>query len=90
MDGMKIDAVVSLFLQCTPLERAEILSIIRGKIVESKSGALIRADVESACRSSRTLNEVAARLGVSRRTLQYHMRLLGIRGGGVLAATGGG
>ncbi len=88
---MKIDAVVSLFLQCAPGERAEILSIIRGKIVESRVGALTKENLEEICSSTRTLDEVAVKIGVSRRTLQYHMRLLGLplRRNRVLAPTGG-
>lgn len=72
--------IAQLILDCTPVERAEILSIVRGKTVETKSGVLTREDFERAIADSPNLGAAAVKLGVCRRTLQYHMRLLGLPG----------
>lgn len=63
---------------CTPTERAEVLRLIRGRMIESRKGVLTREDLAHAVAEAPNLNQAAEQLGVSRRTLQYHMRLFGM------------
>lgn len=78
----RIAEIMRLMLECAPSERAEVLRLIRGKMIETQQGLMTREDFLTALRASRTLNDAAAKLGISRRTLQYHMRLLGLPPGG--------
>lgn len=73
-----IETAMNALLACTPSERAEVMRIVRGKMIESQQGLLTREDFTRAIETSNTLNEAAEKLGICRRTLQYHMRLLGL------------
>lgn len=68
--------------ELSSIERAEVLSLVRGRTVETKQGVMTKDDFERALTSAANLNEAAEKLGVCRRTLQYHMRLLGLPPGG--------
>lgn len=74
----RVTEIMRLMLEATPQERAEVVSLLRGKTVESRRGLLTKEDIERAVSSAKTLDDAATQLGVSRRTLQYHMRLLGL------------
>jgi transcriptional regulator with PAS, ATPase and Fis domain len=78
-----------LFFEATPQERAEHLRHIRARTVETQHGCMTREDFERALSDTENLNAAAVKLGVCRRTLQYHMRLLGLPPGGkrVLASS---
>jgi len=78
----RIADIVQSILDLSPVERAEVLSIVRGKTVETQHGLMTREDFEKALTDAKNLNEAAVKLGVCRRTLQYHMRLLGLPPGG--------
>lgn len=85
----RVGDIIQAFIDATPIERAEILSLVRGRTVETKLGVMTREDFEKALGDAENLNEAAQKLGVCRRTLQYHMRLLGLPPGGkrVLASS---
>jgi hypothetical protein len=78
----RVGEIMRLILDATPVERAEVLNFMRGKMVETQHGLMAKEDFEKVIVEAKDLNHAAHKLGVCRRTLQYHMRLLGIPPGG--------
>lgn len=85
----RIDEIIRLLLECTPVERAEAMRIVRGKMVESRKGMLTRDDFSRVIASTANLGLAAKELGICRRSLQYHMRLFGLPPGGKQAGDAG-